>query len=266
VKKTSLKFWVASILGMAILVGGCASHQTGDSKGELATSSDQTDNQKRARIRLQLAIGYFEQGQSSVALDELKQALTADPAMSDAYNVRGLVYMGMGETQLAEENFLHAIKLAPNDPDLSNNFGWFLCQSGRPAQAIPYFESTLSNRTYQSPAKAMYNAGVCSLKLNDQAAAERYFLQAFKIDPANPSVSASLARIYYDRHDYERARFYIGRVTKADVMNPDVLWLAIKVEHRLGDKAAEASLATQLRRRHPNSPEFASYQRGAFDE
>jgi type IV pilus assembly protein PilF len=266
VKKTVSNFWMIFAVGLAVLLGGCASHQAGDGKGELATSSDQTDNQKRARLRLQLAVGYFEQGQNSVALDEIKQALAADPDMSDAYNVRALVYMRMGETHLAEENFLHAIKLAPDNPDLSNNYGWFLCQNGRAAQSLSYFESTLNNRTYQSPAKAMYNAGVCSLKLNDPTAAERYFLQAFKIEPANPSISASLARIYYDRHDYERARFYIGRVTKADVMNPDVLWLAIKVEHRLGDKAAEASLATQLRRRHPGSPEFASYQRGAFDE
>ena len=265
-KKTGLNFWMLAVLCATAVLGGCASNQSGGSSGELPTMSDQTDIQKRARIRLQLAVDYFEQGQLDVALDEVKKALTADPEFSDAFSVRALIYMRMNETRLAEENFLHAIKLAPNNPDLSNNFGWFLCQSGRPALAMPYFESSISNRNYQSPAKAMYNAGMCSLMLKDRVVAERYFLQAFKIEPGNPSVNVSLSKIYYDRRDYERARFYISRVTKADVMNPDVLWLAIKVEHHLGDKAAEASLATQLGRRHPNSPEFASYQRGAFDE
>ncbi|HEV2608658.1 MAG TPA: type IV pilus biogenesis/stability protein PilW, partial [Noviherbaspirillum sp.] len=53
---------------------------------------------------------------------------------------------------------------------------------------------------------------------------------------------------------------------KADIMTADVLWLAIKTERKLGDRAAETSLATQLRRRHPNSVEYAALQRGAFDE
>jgi type IV pilus assembly protein PilF len=174
--------------------------------------------------------------------------------------------MDMGENRLAEENFLQAIKLSPNTPDFNNNYGWFLCQTGRERQSIAYFEAALKNRAYQSPAKALNNAGLCSLRMKDKAAAERYFSQAFQSDPGNPSTNTNLARIYYDKGDYERARFYIGRVIKADVMSPDVLWLAIKIERKLGDRAAETSLATQLRRRHGGSAEFAAYQRGAFDE
>jgi type IV pilus assembly protein PilF len=49
-------------------------------------------------------------------------------------------------------------------------------------------------------------------------------------------------------------------------LTADVLWLAIKVQHKLGDTAAEAGWATQLRRHHPGSTEYAAYQRGAFDE
>jgi type IV pilus assembly protein PilF len=76
----------------------------------------------------------------------------------------------------------------------------------------------------------------------------------------------NLAKVYYQKGDYVRARFYVGRATKADGVSADTLWLAIRVEHKLADKAVEASLATQLRRRHPNSAEYAAYQRGAFDE
>ncbi len=236
------------------------------SQPELQTSSDQTDNQKRSRIRLQLAVGYYEQRQWPVALDEVKQALQADPDLADAHSMRALIYMEMGETRLAEDSFLRAIKLAPNNPEMSNNYGWFLCQNGRERESITYFEATLKNRAYQSPWKVLNNAGVCSLKLKDAVSAERYFAQAFQLDPGNLSTSTNLAKIYYGRGDYERARFYIGRVVKADVLDADVLWLAIKAERKLGDRAAEASLATQLRRRHPTSSEYGSYQRGAFDE
>lgn len=257
---------IAAVLGSAILLASCASAPGAGEMGGLQTSSDQTEGQRRARIRLQLAIGYYEQRQMGVALDEIKQAIAADPNFAEAYSVRALIYMEMGENRLAEENFLQAIRLAPNTPDFNNNFGWFLCQTGREKQSIAYFETALQNRAYQSPAKALNNAGVCSLRLKDKVAAERYLSQAFQYEPGNPSTNSNLARIYYDQRDYERARFYIGRVMKADVMTADVLWLAIKIERRLGDRAAETSLATQLRRRHGGSAEYTAYQRGAFDE
>lgn len=257
---------LAAVFASAVLLIGCASNPGSGASVETPSSADQTEAQRRAQIRLQLAVGYYEQRQAAVALDEIKQAIAADPNFAEAYSMRALIYMNMGENQLAEDNFLQAIKLAPNTPDFNNNYGWFLCQTGREKQSIGYFETALKNRAYQSPAKALNNAGTCSLKLKDKVAAERYLSQAFQYDPGNPSTNTNLARIYFDRGDYERARFFIGRVTKADVMTADVLWLAIKIERKLGDRAAEASLATQLRRRHGGSAEFAAFQRGAFDE
>ncbi|NEX62617.1 type IV pilus biogenesis/stability protein PilW [Noviherbaspirillum galbum] len=255
----------AGLFFALLALAGC-NNLPASGQADLPTSSDQTDAQKRARIRLQLATGYYEQRQIPVALDEIKMALQADPNMADAYSVRGLIYLDMGENKLAEDNFITALKLEPNSPDFNNNYGWFLCQTGRAAKSIDYFETALKSRAYRSPEKALNNAGLCSLKLKDKAAAEKYFSRAFQADPGNPNTNANLARIYYDQGDYERARFYVGRVMKAEVMTADILWLAIKIEHKLGDRAAESSLATQLRRRHGGSSEFAAYQRGAFNE
>jgi type IV pilus assembly protein PilF len=257
---------LAACAAFILIMGGCASNPSSNTQGESATSLNQTDNQQRARIRLQLAVGYYEQHQLNIALDEARQALQADSNFADAYSIRGLIYMEMGENRLAEDDFLHAIRLAPNNPDFNNNYGWFLCQNGRERQSIPYFDGAVKNRNYQSPAKALNNAGVCSLKAQDKAAAEKYFAQAFQYDPSNTSTNYNLAKLYYDQHDYERARFYVGRVMKADVMSAEVLWLAIKIERKVGDRTAESGLVTQLRRRHPSSTEYAAYQRGVFDE
>src|SRR5262249_26762882 len=76
-----------------LLLAGCASNPEATIRNDLPTSSDQTDSQKRARIRLQLAVGYYEQRQMPVALDEIKQALLADPNFAEAYSMRGLIYM-----------------------------------------------------------------------------------------------------------------------------------------------------------------------------
>lgn len=256
--------WLIGAAALAVLLGGCASVPSSDET--LTSSADETSNQKLAQIRLQLAVGYFSQRQIPTALDEIKKSLQADPNFADAHSMRGLIYMEMGESRLAEESFLQALRLAPNSPDFSNNYGWFLCQNNRERESIPYFEAAAKNLSYRSPGRALHNAGICSLKMKDTVAAERYFSRAFELDPANISTNQQLAQIYHDRGDYERARFYIRRVLNAEVMTADVLWLAIKIEHKLGDQAAKSSLATQLRRRHGGSPEFAAYQRGAFNE
>jgi type IV pilus assembly protein PilF len=255
-----------TVLAAVLFLAGCASNQYGGAQNELKTASDQTTVQKRAMNHLDLAIGYYQQGQWSSALDDVKKALQVDPNLVDAYGVRALIYMEMNEPQLAEENFLQALSLSPGNADFSNNYGWFLCQNGRVAQSIPYFETAIKSRNYQSPAKALNNAGVCSVKLKNEPAAEKYFLKAFQIEPSNAVTNANLAKIYYDRKDFERARFYVSRIPQSDDLTPDVLWVAIRVHRKLGDRDAETGLVTQLRKRHSNSAEYAAFRRGAFDE
>jgi type IV pilus assembly protein PilF len=250
---------------LLLAAAGCAGVSQAPQE-DLRTSADRTDVQKRAQIRLQLAVSYYEAGQTTTALDEVKQAIQIDPMLADAHGMRALIYMDMGEAALAEESFKRAMQLAPNNPDFSNNYGWFLCQNGRERQSISYFEAALKIRSYASPAKALNNAGVCSLKFGDRAAAERYFTSAFQADPANADTSLNLARLYYSRGDFERARFYTSRVTRTDNPGAAALWMAIRVERKLGDRNAEAALSSQLRRRFPDSREYAALSRGAYDE
>jgi type IV pilus assembly protein PilF len=149
---------------------------------------------------------------------------------------------------------------------LSNNYAWFLCGDERVSQAMPYFEAALRNRRYQTPAKALVNAGVCSLKQKNVQAAESYFSRAFHYDPASLVTNINLTKLYFDRHEFERARLHIDLAAKHHVLDADALWLAVKIERKLGNQPAESEWVAQLRRRYPSSSEYAAYQRGAFDE
>lgn len=259
---------IASLVLLAACAtdGGQAARDTPAYQREGTAPLEQAESSKRAAIRLQLAIGYYQQRQMEVALNEIKQALAADPNYADAYSVRALIYMEMRETSLADESFQQALRLSPGNPDFLNNYGWFLCQNNQEAKAIVNFEAALQNRAYQAPGKALANAGICSLRVNDIDAAERYLLRAFQYEPGNPLVNLNLAEIYYRRGNNDRARFYTNRIVRFESATAEMFWLGIKVERRLGDRAAEESLVTQLRRRFPDSPQFAAYQRGAFNE
>lgn len=260
-------FLTGGLLVLALSLSACASkHSVGDKMDEPVVSAENMDTQKRAAIRMQLAVGYYQQGQLKVALEEIRRVLQISPDMVDAFSLRALIFMNMGEKQLAEENFQQALKLAPANSDVGNNYGWFLCLEGREKQGLIYLDKAIKDPAYTAPGKAYNNAGLCSLRIKDAVGAERYFMQGLREDPSNPAINANLAQVLYDRGEYTSAQFYIKRVLKFDVLAANVLWLAVKIEKKLGDEAAVASLSTQLRRRHPNSKEYSLYQRGVFDE
>lgn len=233
---------------------------------EPVTDFDEPDARKRARLRLELASGYFEQGQTTVALDEIKQSLAADPTYGPAFVLRGLVYMRLNNSRLAEESFQRALQINPRDPDALHNYGWFSCQQGRNAQAVELFTRALASPVYAGQAKTYMAKGICQTRMGQFAEAEGSFARSYELDAGNPITGYNLASLLFRRGDDSRAQFYIRRLNNSDLANAETLWLGIKVERRLGNTEAMQQLAQQLSRRYPQSREWTFYQRGAFDE
>ena len=245
---------------LAVLLVGCAS--TADK--EQAASVEQ-----RAALRLQLASAYYMQDQFAVALAEAEQAVQLVPDNVQVRGMRALIFAAMHQPGAAEKDFLYALRLAPHNPELSNNYGLFLCQTGRAAQSLAYFDAALQDVAYGTPELALHNAAACSLIMQDYPRAASYWLKAERIAPGVAITYAGLVRVYYQQQDYRQAAHYLERLGKVATMESqtaDVLWLGIKVQHKLGDAGAEAGLGAHLRNHHSGSPEYAAYQNGAFDE
>ena len=62
-----------------------------------------------------------------------------------------------------------------------------------------------------------------------------------------------------------RARQFIEQLLKVDVPSPETLWLALRIERKIGDRQAENYFAGQLRRDFPRSAEFRFLQEGQYD-
>jgi type IV pilus assembly protein PilF len=256
---------VVVLAGCAIKDGTSASKPAG-SAANIVTDSDETNARMRARLRIELAIGYFEQGQTTVALDEIKQALAVDPTFADAYNLRGLVYMRLDDAGLAEDSFRRAISLNPRDANALHNYGWLLCQQNRFGDASAQFTAALSISNYTDRAKTLMTQGVCQLRAGQRAEAERSLTQAYELDAGNPVIGYNLASILAQREEWSRAQFYIRRVNNSPSANAESLWLGIKVERKLNNREALAQLASQLQRRFSQSREAIAYERGNFND
>lgn len=233
---------------------------------EIVTASDETDVQKRARLRFELAVNYFELGQTTVALDELKQVLNLDPNFANAYNLRGLIYMRLNDNKLAEESFRRALALSPQDSSALHNYGWFLCQQGRYPDSLRVLSQALTNPMYLDRAKTLLAQGLCEARDGRREDAERTLAKAYELDAANPVTGYNLALLLYRRGDFSRAQFYIRRINNSEQANAESLWLGIRIERRLKNSDAELQLASQLKRRFPQTKEAIAYERGAFDD
>lgn len=231
------------------------------------TASDETEVQRRARIRLDLAAAYFAEGKLTTALDEVKQALAANPDMPQAMNLRGLIYAALGDDGLAEESFKRALQLSSTDADVMHNYGWYLCLRGRHGEAAALFQRALATPRYQTPSRTLLAKGVCEARAGQLEAAEASLKRAYELDAANPATAMNLADVLRRRGELERARFHVRRVNdNPDLRNAESMWLAARIEHRMGNEAAARVIGNQLRASHPGSPEAASFERGAFDE
>lgn len=268
----TLVLQVSCGLAAAFLLAGCINTRNGvrqtsaNKEAAIVTDSDESNGRKRAKLRIELAVGYFQQGQTTVALDEIKQALAADPNFADAYNLRGLVYMRLDDPAQAEDSFRRAIALDPREPNVLHNYGWLLCQQNRFADAQQQFSAALAVPNYTDRAKTLMTQGVCQLKAGQRAEAERSLMQAYEIDAGNPVIGYNLASILVQRNDWQRAQFYIRRVNNSPSASAETLWLGIKIERQLNNREATAQLASQLQRRFPQSREAIAYERGNFND
>jgi len=230
------------------------------------TTISVSDPLSRAKIHTELGALYFQAGSAAVALEHLAMALQIAPRFYQANSVRGLLYVSLREYAKAEADFARALSQAPNDPEVNNNYGWFLCETGKEKQSIQFFDRALRDPLYETPDRAYTNAGSCLLKVGDLDQAQNYLLQAVRI-ARNGAVPArlGLARIFYLRGNFEESRVYLTDALR--MMEPptaEALWLGLRLERKLGDKRAESGFASQLRSRYPTSPEYQEFLKGNF--
>jgi len=266
-------------VALAVLLAACTTTSTTTSAGQAPTAESTegsvrtdavdaaADAARRVEVRMELATAYYGRGQYSTALEEIKRVLAADPKLGAAYNLRGLVYSAMKDDARAEDSFRRALQVDPRDADALQNYGWFTCQRQRYAEADTLFRQALNVPGYPQQARTLMTQGVCQARAGDLQQAEGSMTRAYELDPGNPAAAIQLAEVLFKRNELERARFYVRRVnTHPQYSNAQTLWLATRIEHRLGNRLGTQEFGNQLRTRFPQSREAVAFEQGRFDE
>ena len=120
-----------------------------------------------------------------VALDELNEALKLDPNNAKAYNIMGLVYTVLRDDRKAEQSFQRALALAPQDSEIRENWGWYLCTHGRAKSRSANSNRHSAIRCIVRPEIALINAAGCSASIGETRSAETYYRRALAASANN---------------------------------------------------------------------------------
>lgn len=208
---------------------------------------------KAAETNTALGRQYLDRGQYEVALEKLKRAVAYDQTYAPAHTLLGVLYETIGEFQDAEAEYRLAVRYDPEDGDVNNNLGAFLCQNGKPGEAGPYFDTAVDDPFYTTPQVALTNAGACALARGELDKAESYLRQSLQIDQRSGAALLPMAEVSYRQGSYLRARAFLQRYEAVAPASEESLQLGIMIETALGDERSVEKYRTELKEKYPGS-------------
>lgn len=248
-----------SVVGAWSLLA-CGGQSTRPASGATELGLAQQDSP--AELYVALAKEYHRLGQTEVALRRAQQAVKTDKNYAPAHVWLAFLLEQLRQTDEAADHYARAMKLAPNNPDVLNAYGSFLCNQRRYAEADVQFVKASKNPVYPTPWIALTNAGNCALEAGDPTKAETHYRAALQGNPNFGAPLASLAQQALKRGDAKVAKDYIDRYFKPDTVRlPSDSRVALQVgaeaEQALGNRKRAAFYRNALDSNFPAAPAAA---------
>lgn len=259
-KRLMLPLWL-----LLPLLAGCASkayYNTASEKLENKVCPGKMMNFDRdlaAEKRLQIALHKIKVGYIEQAKQNLDCAMRYSPKLVAVHRVYAYYFDSVKDYDNAELAYRYALKLGSRDPETLNQYGAFLCERGKADKAIQLFLKAIAIPEYARIPDSYENAGICSIDAGKVAQAESFFRKALAYNANSPKSLLEMADIHFERKDVLSARAYINRYAKNAEHSARSLWLAMRIEQKLGNKNALGSYGIKLERLFPDAVETAYY-------
>jgi type IV pilus assembly protein PilF len=210
-------------------------------------------NDEAAGYNVQLGLGYLQQGNLAVAKEKLERALKESPRNPKVHSAMGLLYERLGDPKRADDEYRTALRYAPKDPDVANNYAVFLCKSNRTEEGVKYFLEAARNPLYRTPEAAYTNIAVCLRAAHRDEEAKQNLQQALTIKPNFAEAAYQLADLEFQRGHLNDARTALTHYTSSFEATPDLLLLGVRIARAMGDRVAAEHYARSLRMDFPTS-------------
>jgi len=231
---------------IATLLVGCSSNGKKD---------DGPNLKKASEINIQLGANYLSQGKLQLAKDKLTKALEQDSDNALAHSTMALLLEKVGQLDEIDSHYEEAISLSPENSDINNNYGTFLCNQSRYVEAKVQFSKALNDPYYKTPIVALINAGKCELKNKQYKTAESYLRKALRINTKSVSALYFMGELGIKSKKYLMSRAYMQRYHAVAGFSPQSIWVQIQAEKALKDKETVDKLVQIMNKNFPDSDE-----------
>ncbi len=244
------------IVLVGLLLTGCVT------TGKVDPLSTPEGRARAVESYIQLALGYVTSGQSEKAKEPLSKALEINPRSASAHAALGLVFQLEDERESADKHYRQAMSISP-EPRILNNYGGFLFDSGRYAEAYQVFQRAAEDQMYPERSRVYENLGLTAIRLGRSSEAEQHFDKSLRLNRRQPRVLLELTALNYQRGEYVSARKHFTALLKTGV-RPDArtLLLGYQLSKVFRDEAAASSYAGQLQSQFPGTSEARQIQAG----
>lgn len=165
-------------------------------------------HQEQAEIFLNKGISFIEMRQFNNATKELLEAEKYSPQDCKVHYFLGIAYHGKGMRDKAVEEFKEAISLKNDYSEAHNYLGTLYSDMELWDQAIEEFDRALANEIYDTPAKALYNAGWAYYAKKDYQTALIKYQDALLREPMTylrPRIEKNIGLVYFDQNNIQEA-------------------------------------------------------------
>jgi type IV pilus assembly protein PilF len=222
----------------------------------VAVVEGQTQDEKASAVNVQLGIGYMQQGKLVLASEKLTKALRQDPKSAPVHNAYAILQERLKQMELAEFHYKEATELDPKNSQAANNYGAFLCRTGREVESEKYFLQALDNPLYSTPEFAYTNAAICLLKVPQKEQARKYLEKALTERSDFAPALLTMAGLLFDEKDYDDAKIYLDRYHLVATPSPRSLWLSIRTALSIDPDTDVSELVQRLGTDYPDSEEY----------
>lgn len=163
----AIKGLVWGWLAVALLVNGCSS-----------SHSARMDGSQNARVHYTLGVAELKNNNPTMALSKFLDAEKIDKRDPDIQEGLAQAYQRKGAFAEAENHYLKAIAIRPDEPRYYNNLGSLYLDMQRPDDALGFLEKAAGNLLFPNPEIPLTGIGIAYFLKNDYARAVSAYREA----------------------------------------------------------------------------------------
>lgn len=146
------------------------------------------------QVHMLLGQAFYDQGDTTKALDELKSALSLDSKTLLAHYHSGMIYLKLGKLDRAEQEFENELALNPKDVRARYHLAFVLLAQQKSEQGIKLMREVIQLKPEY--AEARYELGKAFLQQGEIQAAVENLEGAVKLRPEESFIRYQLGRAY----------------------------------------------------------------------